>query len=122
MLGLVHLLYTFSGPKFDPRDAALKLRMQEISPVLTRETTMWRAWIGFNASHSFGAILFGVLYAYLALRHPEFLFAEWFLLFTGLALLAGYVVLGRLYWFSIPYRGILAATALYTLALVVRFS
>jgi hypothetical protein len=35
---------------------------------------MWKAWIGFNASHSFGLILFGTVYAYLALAHGSFLF------------------------------------------------
>ena len=55
-LGLLHLLYTFRGPKLWPRDASLQQRMSEVSPVITRETTMWKAWIGFNASHSFGAI------------------------------------------------------------------
>jgi hypothetical protein len=122
LLGLVHLLYTFVGPKLHPRDAALMARMQEVSPVLTRETSMWRAWIGFNASHAFGAILFGLVYGYLALRHADFFFQSWFLLATGLAMLAGYVVLGRLYWFSIPFRGIVAATACYALGLVTRFA
>jgi hypothetical protein len=62
LLGLIHLLYTFRGPKLNPRDAALETRMKEISPVVTRETTMWKAWVGFNASHSYGAILFGLVY------------------------------------------------------------
>jgi hypothetical protein len=121
-LGLAHLLYTFRGTKLHPRDDALKQRMQEVSPVITRETTMWRTWVGFNASHSFGAILFGWVYGYLALRHPTFFFESPFLLLTGLALLAGYVVLGRLYWFSVPFRGLVTATALYLLGLVVHFA
>ncbi|HSV53950.1 MAG TPA: hypothetical protein VLJ57_17670 [Burkholderiaceae bacterium] len=122
VLGLAHLLFTFRGRKLHPRDPALKARMQEVAPGLTRETTMWRCWIGFNASHSFGALLFALVYGYLALWHASFLFASWFLLGTGLALLAGYVVLGRLYWFSVPFRGIVAATGLYVLGLVVRFA
>ncbi len=28
--------------------------MQQVSPVITRQTTMWKAWVGFNASHSYG--------------------------------------------------------------------
>jgi hypothetical protein len=121
-LGALHLLYTFYGHKLHPRDDALKQRMQEVSPVITRETTMWRTWIGFNASHSFGAILFGWVWGYLALAHPRFFFESPFLLLTGLVLLAGYVVLARLYWFSIPFRGIVAATVLYLLGLVVHFA
>jgi len=38
---------------------------------------------------------------------------------VGLVLLLGYLVLARLYWFSIPLRGIALATALYIAALVV---
>jgi len=58
-LGLLHLLYTFRGPKLQPREAALETQMTSVSPVITRQTTMWKAWVGFNGSHSYGAILFG---------------------------------------------------------------
>jgi hypothetical protein len=54
LLGLIHLLYTFRGRKLHPRDPDLYVRLTEVSPVLTRETTMWKAWVGFNASHGFG--------------------------------------------------------------------
>lgn len=113
LLGLVHLLYTFRGRKLHPRDAALAARMQEVSPVLTRETTMWKAWIGFNASHSGGAILFGLVFGYLALAQTTVLFQSPFLLCLGLIFLAGYTYLGKVYWFSIPFRGIALATVLY---------
>jgi len=122
LLGLAHLLFTFRGNKFDPRDAALKARLMQISPVISRETTMWRAWVGFNASHSYGAILFGLVYGYLALVHSGFLFASWFLLGLGLLTLAGYTVLARLYWFSVPLRGVSLATVLYSLGLVAHFA
>ena len=119
LLGLVHLLYTFHGRKLHPRDAELEARLKEVSPVITRETTMWKAWVGFNASHSFGAILFGTVYGYLAVVHSSFLFQSPFLLLVGLLLLAGYVFLGKRYWFSVPFRGILLATVLYVAALIV---
>ena len=119
LLGLIHLLYTFRGTQLHPRDAALQTRLKDVSPVITRETTMWKAWVGFNASHSFGAILFGLVYGYLALAHSTFLFQSTFLLLLGLLLLAGYVFLGKVYWFSVPFRGIVLSTALYVAALVV---
>jgi hypothetical protein len=118
-LGVIHLRYTFRGTKLHPRDSDLEGRLKEVSPVITRETTMWKAWIGFNASHSSGAILFGLVYGYLALFHGAFLFASPFLLVLGLAFLAGYVFLGKVYWFSIPFRGIVLSTGLYVAALVV---
>ncbi len=118
LLGLVHLLYTFRGRKLHPRDEAFEARMNEVTPVLTRQTTMWKAWVGFNASHSFGAILFGVVYGYLALLHSAFLLQSTFLLLTGLLLLGGYVFLGWRYWFSVPFRSIVVATLCYVAALV----
>jgi hypothetical protein len=118
LLGLAHLLYTFRGRKLWPRDDALRARMHEVAPVITRETTMWRAWLGFNASHSFGLILFGVVYADLALAHADLLFGSLVLRAVGLAMLCGWVVLAKLYFFSVPLRGVLLATALYVVGLV----
>ncbi|MGX4643413.1 LIC_13387 family protein [Massilia sp. SYSU DXS3249] len=118
LLGLAHLLFTFYGARFMPRDRVLQARMREVAPVISRETTIWKAWIGFNASHSFGAILFGAVYGYLALMHQAFLSNSAFLLSLGLLLLCGYVVLAKRYWFSTPLRGILLALTLYVLALL----
>jgi hypothetical protein len=121
LLGLLHLVFTFYGPKLLPRDPALKTRMQEVSPVITRQTTMWKAWLGFNASHSVALILFGAVYGYLALVQSEVLFGSVFLLALGLLVLLGYVFLARAYFFRAPLRGVIAATGLYLAALVVRW-
>ena len=112
-LGVLHLVYTFVGSRLTPRDAALLARMNAVSPVLTRRTTMWKAWIGFNASHSLGAILFGLVYGHLALVQPALLFQSRFLLGVGLALLVSYALVGRAYWFSVPNTGIATALAAY---------
>jgi hypothetical protein len=92
-LGVTHLVYTFWGPKLTPRDSALQISMSQISPVITKETTMWRAWVGFNASHSMGLILFGLVFGFLALAHGQVLFRSPFLLVVGLAMLGAFVVL-----------------------------
>lgn len=106
ILGALHLAYTFRGPKLLPRDRALQAAMNEIHPVITRQTTMWRAWVGFNASHSMGAILFGLIYAFLALYHAQLLFHSVYLLSVGFAMLAGLLALGKIYWFRVPFIGI----------------
>jgi hypothetical protein len=118
LLGLIHLLYTFSGPKLLPRDGELHTRMQEVSPVITRQTTMWKAWIGFNASHSCALLLFGTVYGYLALAHSDFLFQSVFLLSVGLILLLGYVILAKRYFFRRPLLGALLATFFYVFGLI----
>lgn len=62
VLGTIHLIYTFFTNKFEAYDSAVTEAMKATSPILTRETTVWNAWIGFNASHSLGAMLFASIY------------------------------------------------------------
>ncbi|MEO3690974.1 LIC_13387 family protein [Roseateles paludis] len=118
LLGSAHLLYTYWGPKLLPRDVGLIEAMQRTQLRLTAETTVWRAWIGFNASHSLCAILFGLIYGYLALAQPELLFRSLYLQAVGLGLLLAFVVLAKLYWFSIPFMGVGLALACYVGGLV----
>src|SRR5262245_42781415 len=94
ILGVIHFIYTFWGPKLTPRDQRLREEMEQAAPVLTAQTTMWKAWVGFNASHSLGAILFGSLYGYFAIFNHEVLFKSPFLLVVGFVFLASLVVIG----------------------------
>jgi hypothetical protein len=116
LLGALHLLYTFQGKKLRPRDTHLERQMELVSPEISRHTTMWRAWVGFNASHAFGALFFAAVYGYLALFEAPFLFRSPFLVGVGLLLLLGYAWLGVKYWFRIPLAGIVIALGLYLLA------
>ena len=74
---------------------------------------MWRCWVGFNASHSMGLILFGLIFGFLALAHSQLLFRSPFLLVVGLVVLGGFVVLSKVYWFSSPFRGTSISLACY---------
>jgi hypothetical protein len=112
-LGVVHLVYTFWGPNLTPRDPALQISMSQISPVIAKETTVWRVWLGINASHSMGLILFGLIFGFLAAAHGQLLFHSPFLLLVGLAMLGGLVVLSKIYFFSAPFAGISASLACY---------
>ena len=116
-LGVFHLVYTFWGPNLMPRDPALQISMSQISPVITKETTMWRCWVGFNASHSMGLILFGLVFGFLALAHSQLLFRSPFLLAVGLAMLVGFVVLCKVYFFSAPLRDISISLACYVVSI-----
>ena len=119
LLGGIHLLYTFSGNKLAPRDPAVQQAMNATPMVLTSETTVGRAWIGFNASHSMCAVFFGLVFGFLAFSHPELLFRSAYLQLLGVALLVGFVVLARLYWFSIPLLGVTGALACFLVGLAV---
>lgn len=118
ILGTIHLIYTFHGPKLTPRDSTLQSRMAEVHPVLTRETTMWKAWVGFNASHSLGAMLFGLVYGYLAIAQSQLLFQSPFLLAVGLAMLGSFVLLAKRFWFKIPLAGICLSLACYVASII----
>ena len=112
LLGLLHLAFTYQGNKLQPRDPAAMAHMKSSRLVIARTST-WDAWIGFNASHSLGLILFGTMFGFLALAHPALLFGSPFLGATGLATLAAYVAMARRYWFSRPLQGAALATLLY---------
>lgn len=118
MLGFLHLVYTFSGPKLRPRDPDLIASMKKVHMGITTETTMWKAWIGFNASHSLAAILFALLFGYLGLVEPDVLFGSLYLQVVGFLMLVSLAILGRLYWFSVPFIGIVVATLCYAAGIV----
>jgi hypothetical protein len=119
VLGSIHLVYTFTTSKLLPRDPSLVEHMKRVSPVISKETTIWRAWIGFNASHSLGAILFGVLYGYLAIFQFRVLIHARFLLLIGAVFLASFLVLAKRYWFSIPLAGIAISFVLFVVGVAV---
>jgi hypothetical protein len=118
-LGSAHLVFTFWGAKLTPRDPNLQAAMKAVSPVITRDTTMWKAWIGFNASHSLGAMFIGQSFVYLAFAQASLFFGSAYLQIVGLAFLIAYLVLGWRYWFKIPFSGISLSLVLYVASISV---
>lgn len=117
LLACVHLVFTFYGNKFDPRDEMVTEALRVVSPIISRQTTMARAAKGFHASHSMGAMLFALVWGYLALVHWAVLAQSTFLLVLGMGVLLGYLALAQRYWFSVPQRGIALANVLYAAGL-----
>ena len=74
---------------------------------------MWSGWIGFNSSHSLGAMLFGLLYAYLAMFHFSLLAQSLFLSVLGGIFILAFFILAKIYWFRIPFVGIGLSLILY---------
>ena len=116
LLGVVHLIYTFFSNKFDARDASTTVAMKGTSPVLTRRTSMWKAWIGFNASHSLGILLFAAVYLVLAIGHMPLLRQSSALVWLPVVGSTTYVVLARQYWFRTPLIGAGIASACFVVA------
>lgn len=117
LLGCVHLVFTFYGNKFDPRDEMVTEALRVVSPNISRQTTMARAAKGFHASHSLGAMQFALVWGYLALVQWTVLAQSTFLLALGMGVLLAYLALAQHYWFSVPQRGIALANVLYVTGL-----
>ena len=117
-LGTMHLLYTFFTPKFRTVDPAVEEAMKKTTPRLTKQTTLWKAWMGFNASHSTGAMFFGFMILYFSVGAFP-LFGQSILL-QAIVLLnsAFYLGLAKTYWFNIPLSGIALATVCFTIAIL----
>ena len=113
--GAVHLFHTYRGNKLEPRDPSLRAAMERSNLVITRQTTVWRAGKGFNASHSLGMLAVALVYGHLAVQQPQVLAASPFLAALGLVILLAYLALARRYFFSIPFRGMALACLLYGL-------
>jgi len=110
VLGAIHLAYTFFSRKFHAFDRNVTVAMKSTSPRLTSETTMWKAWVGFNASHSLGALLVAAFYIPLAATHMDIVReSPWFAVLPAVVGLS-YLALARAYWFKVPFAGILVAT------------
>ena len=118
VLGTIHLIYTFFTNKFDAIDSTVIEAMKSTSPILTRETTMWKAWIGFNASHSLGAMLFAGIYIPLSVYNFEVIQqSAWFSLLPVIVGLS-YLGLAKMYWFRIPFTGVLIATVCFVVGAI----
>jgi hypothetical protein len=119
-LGLAHVIATplvLAKPKgLSPRDPAVAEAMTRTSMLLTRRTDMWRAWIGFNLSHSLGVVLFGVLVLLIGRSNASF--AAEGPIFVPLAVLVSalYTTLGIKYWFRAPILGCALSFALFVCA------
>ena len=110
ILGSIHLWYTFFTNKFEAHDSSVTEAMKRTAPILTKETSVWDAWVGFNASHSLGALL--VAAVYIPLTTSYFYIIQQSFWFSILPVLVGlsYLTLAKKYWFKIPFFGVLIST------------
>jgi hypothetical protein len=118
LLGSLHLVYTFFSNKFLPRNPETLELMKKYSPVLTKRLTLWNAWVGFNASHSSGAMFIGTINIILSIGNFEIYQQNYLLLLLNTATAAFYLFLAIRYWFRIPILGMLIATICYLVSSV----
>jgi hypothetical protein len=106
ILGIFHGVLTLQDLRdprtFTPPDEALRLAMQNSSIAIHPQTNLWKAWLGFNLSHSLGLIVFGGAFVAIGLFH-FFAFAQ-ILWLQGCATLisTAYLLMSIKFWFSKP--------------------
>jgi hypothetical protein len=120
LLGVAHGVLTLRDlgkPRaLTPRDPELRKAMQQSSLALDRTINLWKAWMGFNLSHSLGLMLFGAGFLYVGLREPGAFAASPLLQGCAVAVSAIYLVLSLLFWFSKPAVGTGLGLACFVLA------
>lgn len=118
VLGGLHTVYTLMdlrNPRWlVPADPSVAQAMANTAVRLSgARMDMWRAWIGFNFSHSLGVLLFGALGVW-AGCHVKNLPAG--ILPTLTLIGCVYVVIALLYWFRDPAIGTAICTGCFALA------
>jgi hypothetical protein len=106
LLGVLHAFATPTTPAqskgLSPRDRALRDAMARETVLLTRRTTLWRAWVGFNLSHSLGAVLFGSVVLLVGRSQTSFESQANLFLPLAVVVCAIYLWLAIQYWFRTP--------------------
>lgn len=119
--GAAHLYLTFFSDKFLSRNSEVEDAMKITSPIITSQTTMWKAWVGFNASHSLGAMFFGLINIILILKFKNEISDSYLIQIVNLLFCFSFVLLGYKYWFKTPFLGIVSATVCFVIGYLIGF-
>jgi hypothetical protein len=117
VLGALHAVYMLMDlrrpRRLVPGDPTLIAAMAGSRVRLAGDATdMWRAWIGFNLSHSLGALLFGAT----AIAWPGVTAGHDALAWLPAAVSALFLVIGLRFWFRVPNAAIALATVAFAAA------
>ena len=120
VLGTLHAVYTFldlrNPRRLVPVDPSVAQAMAHSALRLSGgRTDMWRAWVGFNFSHSLGVLMVAGL-AFWAGSRANALPVGILPALTLMGCL--YLVLAVLYWFRTPAIGVAIGTACFAAAWV----
>jgi hypothetical protein len=117
LLGAMHLVLLYASPKLRPADELATRMAGSVVPV-SDATDVLRLWIGFNVSHSLGALVFGLTYGYLALAQEGTFFETPYLTVVGAGYLLAMLSASVRYWFNVPTIGLAVATLVYLIGAV----
>lgn len=109
VLGFAHGVYTLIEERrpfrLTPHKPEVREAMKSSTIAIHPTTNMWRGWLGFNYSHSVGAVAFGLIYFILAQSEFETLAGNPLLLWLPVVVSGSFVLMAWRYWFIIPLVG-----------------
>lgn len=105
-MGILHGAFTLRDLKnprfFTPPDAALRQAMQESSVRFHPNINLWKAWLGFNLTHSLGLIFFGGAFLHVGIFEPKIFAALPLAQAVAVLVSAIYSVISLKFFFSKP--------------------
>jgi hypothetical protein len=120
LLGVAHGVLTLRDlqlPRsFTPTDEQLRRSMAEAPLRLAPQTTIWKAWLGFNLSHSLGLLVFGTFFGALAWHDFGVVAENPVLRFSAVGVGLSYLALALRFWFWVPAVVSAAGTACFVLS------
>jgi hypothetical protein len=114
--GAVSLRDVWNPTQFTPNDPALRLAMQQSGIAFHPEVNLWKAWLGFNLTHSLGLILFGGAFLYVGMFAPGAFHASRALQAVAVSASATYLVISIFFFFSGPAVGTAAGLCAFLIA------
>ena len=102
--GVLTLRDVVTPRSFTPTDDAVRLAMQGARVAFDRRLNLWKAWLGFNLSHSLGVVLFGGCLLFASAHFAAFA-TSYFLQAVCIGFAAAYFVVSLRFWFRGPVIG-----------------
>ena len=120
LLGTAHVVHTPRRPGeqkgLSPADPGLAESMARSRVLLTGRTDMWRAWVGFNLSHSLGVVLLGLIVVLVGRTPASFEYNAAVFVPLAIVVSLAYLGLGVAYWFRTPIIGVGVSVLLFSSA------
>jgi hypothetical protein len=116
--GAVSLRDVWNPTNFTPTDPALRLAMQQSGIAFHPEVNLWKAWLGFNLTHSLGLVLFGGGFVYVGMFAPSAFAASRALQALAVSVSATYLVISIFFFFSRPAIGAAAGLLAFAMAIL----
>ena len=110
--GLAALVDVFVPTVFTPVDDRVRQMMIGAPIRLSSHSDLWRAWLGFNLSHSLGVVFFGIA-AWIVTSNGIAALRRGPALPMALAMSCSYFVLSSAFWFYAPTIGAALGSVLF---------